>query len=171
MHTEESFFADPRAWVAIAFVIFFLLAGRKIWSTLTGILDKRAATIRAELAEAQRLRQDAEAMLNDAKFRREAAIADAERLLTGARTEAARLGDAAAKDAENAAIRRERMAMDRIAAAEQQAVDDVRIAAAEIATLAAERVIRTHLSAETDAHLIDNAIAGLPNALASRRAA
>ncbi len=171
MNSEEGFFSDPRSWVAIAFVIFFLLAGRKIWSVLTAMLDKRAAMIRADLAEAQRLREDAEAMLHDASSRRETAIADAERLLSGAKTEAARLADLAAKDAENAATRRERMAMDRIAAAEKQAVDDVRYAAAEIATAVAERVIRGTFSAESDAGLIDHAIATLPAALAAKRAA
>ena len=171
MHNEENFFADPRVWVAVAFVIFFLLAGRKIVTTVTAMLDKRADAIRAELAEAERLRHDAEAMLHDATSRRETAIADAERLLAGAKIEAARLAEAAAHEAERAAARRERMAMDRIAAAEKQAVDDVRHAAAEIATLAAERVLRTHLSPEADAGLIDRAIATLPSALAAKRAA
>ena len=171
MNAEESFFSNPRVWVAIAFVIFFALAGRKIWSVLTTMLDKRAAAIRAELAEAQRLRQDAEAMLHDASSRRETAIADAERLLSGARAEAARLADLAAKDAETGAIRRERMAMDRIAAAEKQAVDDVRHAAADIATSVAARVIRATLSPESDAGIIDHAIAALPVALAAKRAA
>ena len=171
MPHEESLFANPRVWVAIAFVIFFALAGRKLWSVLSGILDRRAAVVRAELAEAQRLREDAEAMLHDARSRRETAIADAERLLEGARNEAARLAEAASHDARAAAARRERMAMDRIAAAEKQAVDDVRIAAADIATLAAERVIRATLSPEVDAGLIDHAISSLPAALAARRAA
>ena len=61
--------------------------------------------------------------------------------------------------------------MDRIAAAEKAAVDDVRFAAAEVATQAAERVIRTDLTAEADSHLVDHAIGSLPAALAPRRAA
>ena len=51
---HETFFTDPRSWVAIAFVIFVLVFGRKIWAALAAMLDKRAETIRAELAEAQR---------------------------------------------------------------------------------------------------------------------
>lgn len=171
MPEHESLFSNPRTWVAIAFVIFFSLAGRKIWSVVTAMLDKRAATVRAELAEAQRLRLEAEAMLHDASSRRETAIADAERLLAGAKVEAARLAEIAAKDAEKASIRRERMALDRIAAAEKQAIDDVRYAAAEIATAVAERVIRATLSPEADAGLIDHAISALPVALAAKRAA
>jgi len=168
---EPSFFQDPRAWVAVSFVIFFVLFGRKLWAAGMAILDKRAETVRAELAEAQRLRVEAEAMLKDAKSRREAALVDAQKLLEGAKTEAARLAAAAAAEAEASAARRERMALDRISAAEKAAVDEVRIAAAEIAGSAARQVIAEGLSADASAALVDRAIAGLPSALASKQAA
>ncbi|MCW3476707.1 F0F1 ATP synthase subunit B family protein [Limobrevibacterium gyesilva] len=167
----ENFFEDPRSWVAIAVVIFVVLFGKKIWAALAAILDKRADTIRGELAEAQRLRQEAEAMLKDAKARRESALAEAQKLLEGAKVEAARLAAAAAADAQASAARRERMAVDRIAAAEKAAVDEVRMTAAEIATSAAERVIRDGLTADANTGLVDRAIAGLPVALAPKQRA
>ena len=170
MH-EESFFANPRTWVAISFVIFFVLFGRKLWQVLAGLLDKHSAAVRAELAEAARLRQEAEAMLTDARTRRTAALAEARILLDRAREEAARVSVAAAEDAAAAARRRERMALDRIAAAETAAVDEIRTLAAEIATAAAGHAIRDGLTAEADARLIDHAIGSLPAALAPRRAA
>ena len=121
--------------------------------------------------EAQRLRQEAETMLRDANAQREAAVADAQRLLTGANAEAARLAAAAAAEAEASAKRREQMAIDRINAAEKSAVDEVRMIAAEIATTAARDVITTDLTAGAASALVDRAITGLPAALAPRRAA
>ena len=168
---ETSLFAEPRNWVALAFIVFFLLFGRKLWGAITALLDDRAAKIRAELDEAARLRTDAEAMLKDAQARREAAIVEAKQLLDGAKVEAARLAQATADEAEAAARRREQMAMDRIAAAEKAAVDEVRTTAAEVATVAARQVIADGLSAEADGGLIDQAIAQLPAALAQRRVA
>jgi F-type H+-transporting ATPase subunit b len=165
------FFAEPRNWVVLAFVVFFALFGKKLWEVVRGLLDSRAAMVRAELDEAARLRKEAEAMLADAKQRREAAVADAKRLLEGAKAEAERLTEAAAADAEASAKRREQMALDRIAAAEKAAVDDVRLAAADIATAASVRVLRDGLTPAADAALIDHAISGLPAALAGRRAA
>ena len=67
------------------------------------MLDKRAAAVRAELDEAQRLRSEAEAMLAKRQARREAALTEARALLDGAQTEAARLSQAAAADAEASA--------------------------------------------------------------------
>lgn len=162
---DETFLQNPRLWVAVAFVIFFVIFGRRMWKVVAGMLDQRADTVRAELAAAQLLRQEAEAMLRDAKARREAALADAKALLEGAKSQAERLAAAAAAEAEAAAKRRERMAMDRIAAAEKAAVDDVRLTAADIAARAAERIIREGVTPEVSASLVDKAIADLPGAL------
>jgi len=168
---EHGFFGDHETYVAIAFVLFFALLWRKIWAALSGMLDARANAVRAELDEAQRLRREAEAMLNDAQARREAAIEESHRLVEGAKAEAQRIAQAAAEDAEHAARRREQMAMDRIAAAEKAAVDDVRNLAAEVATAAVRDVISRGLPGDTGTRLIDTAIAGLPTALSGRRAA
>ncbi|HVC62102.1 MAG TPA: F0F1 ATP synthase subunit B [Acetobacteraceae bacterium] len=164
-------FTEPRTWVAIAFILFFLLFGRKLWSPLAAMLDARGAQVRANLEEAARLRREAEAMLRDAEQRRTQALAEAKALIEGARAEAARLAAAATAEAEAAAKRREQMAMDRIAAAEKAAVDEVRLTAVEVATVAARQVIADGLSADADARLIDHAITQLPSALAPRRAA
>lgn len=169
-HHHEGF-ADPRFWVGVAFVVFFLIFGRKIWGVVTGLLDKRAMVIRAELDEAARLRREAEQMLSDAQAQREAAAKQAEEMLVRARAEAERLGEAARHEAEASAQRRERMAMDRIAAAEKAAVNEVRIAAAELAAKAASQVIAESLDAEVDHRLIDLGISGLPAALGQKRAA
>jgi F-type H+-transporting ATPase subunit b len=171
MHHEESFFGDPRNWVVIAFILFFVLFGKKLWGALAGMLDARAVSVKAELEEASRLRREAESMLRDAEKQRADALADAKALIEGARAEASRLSAAAAAEAEASAKRREQMALDRIAAAEKTAIDDVRLAAADIATTAARQFLAEGLTADADSALIDHAIAQLPSALAARRAA
>ncbi len=163
--SDPGFFGDSRNWVGIAFFLFFILFGRKIWGALAGMLDARADAVRKELEEAAILRREAEALLADAKTQREAALAQAKSLIEGARAEAARLSQAAALEAEASAKRREQMALDRIAAAEKAAVDDVRMIAAEVATSAARAVIATDLTPAQDQALIDRAIAELPSAL------
>lgn len=165
MHHEVSFFAEPANWVAIAIILFALIFGRKVWAALAKMLDDRANAIRAELDEASRLRQEAEAMLSDAQARRDAAVAEARKLLEGAQAEATRVAAAAAAEAEAATRRRERMALDRIAAAEKAAIDEVRVTAAEVATQAARHVIADTLTTDADARLVDQAIGQLPSAL------
>jgi F-type H+-transporting ATPase subunit b len=171
MHDEPGFFAEPSHWVVLAFFLFFIIFGKKLWGALAGMLDARATSVRAELDEAARLKSEAEAMLKEAEATRAKAQADAKTLIEGAAAEAARVADATRAEAEASAKRREQMALDRIAAAQKQAVDEIRTAAAEVATIAARQVIAEGLSAEASAALIDQAIAQLPAALAARRAA
>ena len=169
--TEHGFFDEPRNWVLIAFVLFFAIFGRKLWSVMAQMLDDRGAKVRAELEEAARLRQEAQAMLRDAETRRAEALREAQALIEGAKTEAGRVAAAAAAEAEASARRREQMAIDRIAAAEKAAVDEVRLTAVEVATAAARQVIADGLSGDADSRLIDHAITQLPGALAGRRVA
>jgi F-type H+-transporting ATPase subunit b len=171
MHEEPGFFAEPLHWVVISFVLFFVIFGKKLWTALAGMLDARAASVRAEMDEAARLKSEAETMLKEAEATRARAQADAKTLIEGAAAEAARVAEATRAEAEASAKRREQMALDRIAAAQKQAVDEVRTAAAEVATIAARQVIAEGLSPESSAALIDQAIAQLPAALATRRAA
>ena len=171
MEHHESFFGNPRAWIGLAFFIFYAIFGRKLWAAITGMLDRRAASIRSELAEAARLRVEAEAMLEDAQAQREQAAKDVQSLLDNAHAEAANVAEAARKEAADTATRRGWMAMDRIGAAEKAAVTEIRQAAAEIAAKAAEQLLAQGFGADQDAALVDRAIQGLPAALASRRAA
>ncbi len=157
--------AEPEFWVLVSFIIFFVLFGRKLWAGITGLLDGRANTVRAELAAVQRLRQEAETMLADAQRARTDALAEAEQVLARSRVEAAQLAQAAHAEAEASGRRRERLALDRIAAAEKTALDEVRQTAADIATRAAARVIGQGLGEERETALLDRAIADLPRAL------
>ena len=165
MQNGTPFFAYPENWVAISIILFVIIFGRKVWAALTQMLDDRTKAIEAELAEASRLRAEAEAMRTEAQERRVAAIAEAQKLLDGAKAEVERLTAAAAAEAEASAKRRERMALDRIAAAEKAAVDEVRVTAAEVATTAARDVIGQSLTADADGRLVDQAITQLPTSL------
>lgn len=165
------FFSDPEGWVSIAFVIFVLLFGSKLWRALVGILDKRTETIRAELSEAADLKAEAERMLANARRQREEALAMAKKILDNAKIEAAELTQAAREEAQVVAQRRERMTLDRIAAAEKAALTDVRNAAADVASLAAQKAIADTLSGTADVALIDRAIQELPKAFAPNKAA
>ncbi len=99
-HTYEHFWLDPKFWVAVSFVLFFLLVGRMLWPRLTGMLDARAERVREELAEAAKLREEAEALRRQAEADRLAAQREAEELLARARAEAQRVAEAAAAEAE-----------------------------------------------------------------------
>lgn len=161
MHFLES----PELWVAVAFVLFLVLAGKPIYRAIAAQLDARAARIKAELDEAARLRDEAQQLLTEYQRKQRDAVKEAEEILAHAKDEAARLQAEATASIEATLARREKMALDKIAQAEAQAVKEVRNEAVDIAVAAAERVLAKAVDEQRQAALIDQAIGELPNKL------
>ena len=158
---------DESFWVAVAFVLFFVLFGRQLWRFVTSKLDERSAAVRAELETAARLREEARDLLATSRRRERESAAEAEVILARARDEASRIAaDAAARlDAELA--RRTRLAEERIALMEANAVAGLRAAAVDAVVAATGRAIAAEIDADADAALIDRAAAELETRLAA----
>lgn len=133
---------EAEFWVAVAFVLFFaILAYAGAHKFILNTLDQRSARIKAELDEARRLKDEAQALL--AEYRRKTANAqqEADGIIEGAKAEAERIAQEAHTRLEDFVARRTKMAETKIAQAEAQALADVRSAAAEAATSAAEKIL------------------------------
>ena len=156
---------EPEFWVAVAFVIFVALAGKKIYVAVGKLLDERSAKIRAELEEAERLRAEAEKLLADYQRKQREAMKDAQAILDAAREEAARVRKEAAASLEAHLKRRERAAVEQIAQAEAHAVAEVRNQAIELAIGAAKLALAESLDAARAGALIDQSLADLEKRL------
>ena len=158
---------DESFWVAVAFVLFFVLVGRRLWRFVISKLDERSAAVRAELETAARLREEARDLLAANRRRERESAAEAEAILARAREEASRIAaDSAARlDADLA--RRARLAEERIALMEANAVADLRAAAVEAVIAATGRAIAGEIDIGADAALIDRAAAELETRLAA----
>jgi F-type H+-transporting ATPase subunit b len=162
---EHFSLSNPETWVAIAFIIFVVLAGKPIVRGLGKTLDARAARIEAELDEARALRDEAQKLLADYQKKQQEAMRDAEAIVRQARGEAERLKTEAAANLDAAFARREKMAMDKIAQAEAQAIADVRNHAIDVAVAAAEQLLKSKTDAQRGERLIDSAIGELERKL------
>ena len=154
-------FSDPTFWVAVSFAIFVALMvkpSRKILAAL----DARAGRIKAQIEEAQKLREDAQHLLAEYQRKQRQAIEEAGQILAHARAEAARHREQTAQALELSMKRRERQALDRIAQAEVQAVEEVRQVAADVAIAATRRLLESGLDQATRSEMIDAAIKELP---------
>jgi F-type H+-transporting ATPase subunit b len=156
---------DPEFWVLVAFVLAVALVWRKASAAIGQSLDARAAKIKAELDEAQRLREEAQQALASYQRRQRDALKEAEAIVAHAVADAQRLGQQAARDLEAAIERRQRQAEDKIHQAEAKAVAEVRAVAVDVAMSAARQIIGESLDASRGAQLIDDAIQALPQRL------
>ena len=158
-------FSDPTFWAAVGFVIFVVAAGRPIMAKIGGALDNRAAEIAGKLEEAKNLREEAQAALaNYQRLQRDAA-AEAEAILAHASEEAERLRAAAEENLAQTLKRREEAALDKIAAAEARALQDVRNRAVDVAMAATEKLVVDAMSDEVRQKVTKAAIDDLPTRL------
>ncbi|HYX46771.1 MAG TPA: F0F1 ATP synthase subunit B [Sphingomicrobium sp.] len=150
---------NPGAWVALAvLIVFALLVWKKVPSAIGKALDSKIALIRDQLAEAESLRKEAEALKAEYELKAESVDKDREALLVRARHEAEEIVAKAKVDAEALIERRTRMAEDKIAAEERTAIEQLRAAAAAAASNAAAKIIAERHDAATDSKLVDQAI-------------
>ena len=154
----ESFVQDPTFWVAVAFVIAIAAVARPLGRMILGGLDRRSGRIAGELDEARRLREEARQLLDSCRGKLDRAGTEAEAILDHARREAALLRERSEAALDRQLARRRRMALDRIAQAESDAVDEVRAAAADLALRATRRLLDETLDADRQARLVDDAI-------------
>jgi len=154
-----AFGLNPGAWVAIAvLIVFALLAWKKVHHAVGKALDSKIALIRDQLAEAEALRKEAEALKAEYESKAKSADKDRKALMERARHEADEIVAKAKNDAEALIERRTRMAEDKIAAEERSAVEQLRASAADAAAKAAARLIAERHDASSDAKLVDQAI-------------
>ena len=159
--------SPAEVWIVVSTVLFLCIAARPGIKALTGGLDKRSATIKAELDEAHRLRGEAEALLREARQRHDTARESAEEILSLARTEAARIAAEADSALKVHVARRERQATDRIALAEAEAIAEIRRRAVALAMAASQELLTQALAGEAGDRLLDGAIASLPARLSA----
>jgi F-type H+-transporting ATPase subunit b len=146
-------------WVAIAFVVFVgILIYAGAHRAITSVLDSRGQRISAELEEARRLKEEAQKLVAEFKRKQREAEAEAESIVTAAKAEAERLAAEAKAKLEDFVSRRTKMAEDKIAQAEHQAVADVKAIAAEAAAKAAEVLLGRAATGDVSDRLISHAI-------------
>ncbi|MEO6042221.1 MAG: hypothetical protein ABIP41_09995 [Croceibacterium sp.] len=162
-HAEASAFGiAPGGYVALAMLVvigIMLYAG--VPKLVAKGLDARIAGIRQQLDEAARLRAEAEAL--KAEYAKKAAEIDGEiaGLRAAAERQASEIVAKAKSDAEALVARHQAMAEAKIAAAERAAIDELRARTAEVATIAARRLIAAQHDTSADRKLVDEAITKL----------
>ena len=146
--------------VWLAFLVFIgILLWAKVPAKLGGMLDARANQIKAELAEAKALREEARALLSSYEKKQKEVQEQSERIVATAKEEAMAAAKQAKDDLKASIARRLAAAEDQIAGAEASALRQVRETAVTVAVAAAAEVLAKQASAETAAASIDDAIA------------
>ena len=158
--------SDPTFWVGVGLAMFVALTvWMKVPAAVAAQLDARAANIRNELDQAQRLRAEAQAVLKQYEAKRGEAEAEAQAIVAAATTDAARMTQDAEAQLKAMIERRAKTAEQKIAQAETAAIAEVRAAAATAAAKAAEQIIKGQMTEAKSDALTDAALRDLRSIL------
>lgn len=152
---------DEQMWVAVAFAVFILLVWRPVSRMTAQALDKRSVAIGKELAEAQRLREEAQATLAAYQKKHREITEEAEEILRHAREEAREMQREAQEAVKKAVEVRIAQADEKIALEEKKAIHDVQRQVVDVAIQAARSVMVENLQSEADEQLIRLAVKDL----------
>lgn len=149
---------DATFWAMVALILFFaVLVYFKVPGMIAGQLDGRIDKIKADLEEAKKLREDAQALLAEYERKRKAAESEAEEIVAAAREDAERMTSEAQAALEELVARRTKAVEDKIAQAEAQAVGEVRARSADVAIEAARLLLTDQIKTSGSA-LVDQSI-------------
>jgi F-type H+-transporting ATPase subunit b len=153
-------------YVTLGFIVFICLLGYLgVHRMVLSALDARGKAIADELAEASKMRQEAQSLLSSFEKKAAEAEASAAAIIAQARAEAEMMAKDTAARMTDFVARRTKQAEAKIAMAEAQATADVRAAAADQATRAVETVLRADTRGDAGGQLVANEIAGLKGRL------
>ena len=133
------------AWVLIAFILFFVLVGKKLWSALTTNLDQRKMMIENELNEAKKLREEAQAELNASLKKQKEINKQVLDIINDAKSTAKQIEADALKKSDIIIKRKEEQAKQKINNAQVEALNNIKNISAELSVKSAKVYIQNEL--------------------------
>ena len=136
------------AWVLIAFILFFILVGKKLLSALTTSLDQRKKMIENELNEAKKLREEAQAELNASLKKQKEINKQVLDIINNAKSTAKQIEADALKKSDIIIKRKEEQAKQKINNAQVEALNNIKNISAELSVKSAKVYIQNELDSK-----------------------
>lgn len=162
---------DPHAgliaWTIITFVVVLIILKRFVWSPLLEALDERQKRIRDALEGAEQARDEAQAALAEHQKALAGAESEAREIVAQAREAGERVRTDIIDEARRGAEQTVEQARRSIETEKQAALSELRREVADLAVRAAGEIVNANLDDERNRQLVDDLIAGVPESPSS----
>lgn len=162
-HHESIFsLSDAKTWIFFSALIFAYIVWSKGKKTILQLLDSRTSRIKKELEDAEKLRQEAEKILEEYKLKQSQVMKESEEIIENAKKYAETLKHQAEEESNRITAAREQAIKERIKRAEDKAIQEINETAVKLAANAAKKILEEKMKKETSSSLIDEAIRQIP---------
>ncbi len=145
---------DETAWVAIAFILFFVLVWKKGKKALFSLLDERSLLIEKELNEAKSLKEEALEELRLALQKQKNVSDEAENLIKDAKETAMKIQEEANFKSLEIIKRKEEQAKQKILSLEAEALKNIKEITSSIVIESSKTYIKQKLDDKENINLI-----------------
>jgi len=149
---------SPNFWYLIAFVIFFLLLGRRLWRTATQMLEDKIFHIRSNLEAATQMKQEAVELLQEAQRKQIEAKIQGQKILEHIKYEIDSIQQDSKRELEEFFKNQERQLEERVQGLEVLAYKDFKENIINEAISAAQLAIQQTIDQKQDTQLIQETI-------------
>jgi F-type H+-transporting ATPase subunit b len=160
-------FADTYTWMIISFGVFAIVLYKLGWPVMARGLDQKIASIKADVERAESLRAEANALLLEFEQRKRHAETEAEQIIATARAQAETLRARTEEQLAETMRRKEHQLHAHITLLRDQAVEQLRLTAADMAFHTARTIVETKLDDAARARLTESAIVNISQSLRS----
>lgn len=148
-------------WTIVTFLVLVALLAKFAWRPLLEALDKREASIRKSLDDAQRARQELEQIHQESKRILGTARTEAEAIVASTRADAERLREELKQKARAEATNLVKSAERQIEMETARALQQIRQEAVDLSVAIASKLIQRNLTKADNERLIDETIGQL----------
>ena len=145
---------DETAWVAIAFILFFVLVWKKGKKAILSLIDERSFLIEKELNEAKSLKEEALEELRLALQNQKNVSDEAENLIKNAKETAKKIQEEANLKSIEIIKRKEEQAKQKILSLEAEAIKNIKEITSSIVIESSKTYIKQNLDNKENINLI-----------------
>lgn len=151
-------FSSSSFWVAVSFVVFCAFTAKYIKSAFLSMLDKYSNNVASKLLEAEKIKEEAEILLADAKLKYQAAALESDAIIAKAAEEADSILKEAQIEINNFAKRQSKLCLQKISQAEQAIINEIKVEAVSLAINEVKNKVISKLEENAKSTLLDESI-------------
>ena len=159
---------DPQIWVAVSFLLFFIIFGSLIWKKFSNFLDNKINDISEEILVASNLHQEAKNLLSEEKKRLQGLDNEINIIIEEGKLKAQNLYNESKEKINKEIMKLEKSAKEKIKYLENEAVIEIQNKISKHSIKLTEKFLEETLSKEDHSEMINNSINELEKTLAHK---
>ena len=156
---------DPQIWVAVSFLLFFIIFGSLLWKKFSNFLDNKINDISEEILVASNLHQEAKNLLSEEKKKLQGLDNEINIIIEEGKLKAQNLYNESKEKINKEIMKLEKSAKEKIKYLENEAVIEIQNKISKHSIKLTEKFLEETLSKEDHSEMINNSINELEKTL------